>query len=250
MVKSMSGDKYVKSCMTLCSNRRKNKEIKTINRTRTKGLCIVPHTACMVPSANSCISRCRHVYVGVVVFLHVHVWVSLQPCLRGDITPEVSDVPGAANKGHKTAADICDPTASHSDTLKHTHAHTQKGETGRDRQARTVHTVLDLMSFVGFFNTALKSVAMVLFVLMCVLMLVFVYISRYDGSNESFWFPHVTVQLSFNRILSKVSLWGNMIPMSHINESLLPCIDWASITEMKEILMGPPQLCVCVCVCT
>ena len=58
----------------------------------------------------------------------------MYPCLSGDITPEVSDAPGASNKGDKTAVDICDLTASHSGTHMRTLTHTQRRAKERDRQ--------------------------------------------------------------------------------------------------------------------
>lgn len=63
-----------------------------------------------------CIVMRARVSGGGCVSVCVCARVSVYPYLSGDITPEVSDVPGASNKGNKTAVDICDLTASHSGT--------------------------------------------------------------------------------------------------------------------------------------
>lgn len=69
------------------------------------------------------------------------VWVSLYPCLSGDITPEVSDAPGASNKREENCSGYMWPDSF---TCVHTHAYKRK-QRWADREACSNHTAWILL---------------------------------------------------------------------------------------------------------
>ena len=125
--------------------------------------------------------------------------VRLYPCLSGDITLEVSDAPGASNKGDKKRCGYMWPdsftlwhthTHTHSHKYSHTNTHTQ-GERNKEREAdrhvQWIHSGLFLL-FEHHADCVLQKLDGVVLSVSCVQhRFLFWIVSRAEMDHESFW---------------------------------------------------------------